>query len=486
MLRATLSPPDGFTIFMRFEHGQPRELVSAGVSVTGRWNIVASFFNYDPARVLVELQRRMALVGYTPPSPLPKDPVPYATRKPGQVVDVYEAFAGAMSDTAPPNPQPDLQVSVNGGKYTVIFNSSPYRFEALRHGEPWNRDLVGDNLVYWLAVELDEARKQMKGEPASGLAAARAKLQEIVRTEGEDAGVIYLSNEAVMDPVPDSDAKVYRNRYFSPLGDALMELHELLEGEPAVLTFTDAEKVEVVEALRGNAARLLAGMRSGKLGAGMQNVVFRKFGALNGALAKLDPEGQDLQVAIAPMSEDDEDDHPLWCVDAQIRGLMEGIGATEDLEAVKAFLRSTGLRESTAERMRDALCAASLVGGLKDALTNRLIICRDPSDGLMRTVENPFYDPERKREEGPPVVLTVEAMAEAFKAGKRVGYHKQGITYHLEHWEPEELQSGLPGEWFLRRPKGPRLFVSLQSAEDCLSRARMAKNGREFFIEDAT
>lgn len=38
------------------------------------------------------------------------------------------------------------------GKYTII--QEPGKLEALRYGEPW-RDLTGDNLVYWMAVEIE-------------------------------------------------------------------------------------------------------------------------------------------------------------------------------------------------------------------------------------------------------------------------------------------------------------------------------------------
>ena len=37
------------------------------------------------------------------------------------------------------------------GKYVVICNNG--LLTALRNGEPWDRDLIGDNLVYWMFVE---------------------------------------------------------------------------------------------------------------------------------------------------------------------------------------------------------------------------------------------------------------------------------------------------------------------------------------------
>ena len=58
------------------------------------------------------------------------------------------------------------------------------------------------------------------------------------------------------------------------------------------------------------------------------------------------------------MSEyDDEldDDHPLWLINEQIKGLLEGVGAGEDHEDVLTFLRNTGLPESTVDRVHRAI-----------------------------------------------------------------------------------------------------------------------------------
>lgn len=44
------------------------------------------------------------------------------------------------------------------GKYTVINDNGI--LSALRHGKPWGRDLVGDNLVYWMLVEVDRLKTQ--------------------------------------------------------------------------------------------------------------------------------------------------------------------------------------------------------------------------------------------------------------------------------------------------------------------------------------
>lgn len=50
-----------------------------------------------------------------------------------------------------------------------------------------------------------------------------------------------------------------------------------------------------------------------------------------------------------------DDDHPLWLVNEQIKGLLEGEGALEDHEDVLLFLRSTGLPDGTVERIHKAI-----------------------------------------------------------------------------------------------------------------------------------
>ena len=62
-----------------------------------------------------------------------------------------------------------------GGKYTVINDNG--KLTALRHGEPWGRDLVGDNLVYWM---LQDALR-LKQERDALLEACRAMLTFIER-----------------------------------------------------------------------------------------------------------------------------------------------------------------------------------------------------------------------------------------------------------------------------------------------------------------
>lgn len=81
--------------------------------------------------------------------------------------------------------KPDLlRVSVDGGKYTVVQTSN-HDLYSERYGERW-RELNGDNLVYWLAVELDELRKAVTTPPPVKqpdrltLAEAMAELDSLV------------------------------------------------------------------------------------------------------------------------------------------------------------------------------------------------------------------------------------------------------------------------------------------------------------------
>lgn len=49
------------------------------------------------------------------------------------------------------------------------------------------------------------------------------------------------------------------------------------------------------------------------------------------------------------------EDHPRWLVNEQIKGLLEGLGASEDHEDVLNFLRATGLPEGTVNRAHRAI-----------------------------------------------------------------------------------------------------------------------------------
>lgn len=53
------------------------------------------------------------------------------------------------------------KIDVCNGKYTVVFDDETGEMTALRYGEPWNKDIQGDNLVYWLSMELQCAKEQL-------------------------------------------------------------------------------------------------------------------------------------------------------------------------------------------------------------------------------------------------------------------------------------------------------------------------------------
>lgn len=65
--------------------------------------------------------------------------------------------------------------------------------------------------------------------PEQKLEAIKSKLNAIMDTEGEDAGVIMLDAQGSCKWDADLKCNVYKNRYFSPLGDALMEIYELVK-----------------------------------------------------------------------------------------------------------------------------------------------------------------------------------------------------------------------------------------------------------------
>jgi hypothetical protein len=60
------------------------------------------------------------------------------------------------------------------------------------------------------------------------------------------------------------------------------------------------------------------------------------------------------------MNDDLDDDHPLWLVNEQIKGFLEGDGADEDHQDVLDFLMAMGLPESTVKRVHKALVCSEV------------------------------------------------------------------------------------------------------------------------------
>lgn len=66
-----------------------------------------------------------------------------------------------------------MKYEFDNGKYTVVSEDGTGKQYALRHGEPW-RDLTGDNLIYWMMVEirvLHDALSKAAGDDAEAVKA---------------------------------------------------------------------------------------------------------------------------------------------------------------------------------------------------------------------------------------------------------------------------------------------------------------------------
>jgi hypothetical protein len=53
-----------------------------------------------------------------------------------------------------------MKHTVANGEYTIELNNG--NLTALRYGEPWDRDLTGDNLVCWMLFEIDTLKQQLE------------------------------------------------------------------------------------------------------------------------------------------------------------------------------------------------------------------------------------------------------------------------------------------------------------------------------------
>ena len=86
------------------------------------------------------------------------------------------------------------------GKYTVIHTNG--KLTALRNGEPWVRALFGDNLVYWMLVEVDRLKQELAASQ-SELASKRVALtDDDIRKAGgivHRDGNIFFTNIAKLN-----------------------------------------------------------------------------------------------------------------------------------------------------------------------------------------------------------------------------------------------------------------------------------------------
>ncbi len=105
-------------------------------------------------------------------------------------------------------------------------------------------------------------------------------------------------------------------------------------------------------------------------------------------------EDLDLSAQMGENLDGEEDDHPLWCINAQITELLQGNGASEDLRDVMDFLRSTGLPESTVERMHAALCFGDSKFTQKDLEREGFRICSEEpgrDDNYWKPIEGAYH-----------------------------------------------------------------------------------------------
>ena len=52
-------------------------------------------------------------------------------------------------------------IELDNGKYTVMYDeNNQYPMKCLRYGEQW-RDLVGDNLIFWLCAKIEELEEKI-------------------------------------------------------------------------------------------------------------------------------------------------------------------------------------------------------------------------------------------------------------------------------------------------------------------------------------
>lgn len=75
----------------------------------------------------------------------------------------------------------------------------------------------------WAFSEQGEQISQLREK----LASIRTQIEDIVCTEGEDKGLILLSHDGPTHFDPERKIQVYDHEFFSPLGDAMIALHNL-------------------------------------------------------------------------------------------------------------------------------------------------------------------------------------------------------------------------------------------------------------------
>lgn len=56
----------------------------------------------------------------------------------------------------------DRTIVLDNGKYMIVYDkTNSFPEKVLRYGEEW-RNVVGDNLIFWLCVEIERLREANK------------------------------------------------------------------------------------------------------------------------------------------------------------------------------------------------------------------------------------------------------------------------------------------------------------------------------------
>lgn len=137
------------------------------------------------------------------------------------------------------------------GKYSVTNTNGT--LTAFRNGEPWARDLVGDNLVYWMLVKVDEQADridQLEWEN-KGIEEWRG---EYLKVKAElDSHKTRVANAGTPPRTLDDDTiaklhstvrKTLKFHKLTELGDTVVEA-DLIYGMLGVLSYTQLKRLDV-------------------------------------------------------------------------------------------------------------------------------------------------------------------------------------------------------------------------------------------------
>lgn len=114
------------------------------------------------------------------------------------------------------------QISVDDGKYTIIYDRGV--MTALRHGEPWNRDINGDKLIYTMFARIRELEDALKLSPAAPGAAPQDASTDASSTDAAS------ESERILQAIGDAAHRVGIYNGTAPLSGplAIMLLNDMV------------------------------------------------------------------------------------------------------------------------------------------------------------------------------------------------------------------------------------------------------------------